>query len=182
MARRLNNPLGCPDTNDPRLITFLLVLDKRLLTSTSLPALVTKKGKDTEIISISLPSATVREMDRLVEEKGYPSRSELVREAARGLIRADRQLTDLEGPIDGVMILLYDHKAAREVSDVRHDNMHIFRSFIHTDFADHTCAVHQDACKCCEVLLFSGEAAEVRRVHDAFRTTKHVEESMVFLA
>ncbi len=143
---------------------------------------MTKKGKDTEIISVSLPGSTAREIDRLVEEKGYPSRSELVREAVRGLIKADQRLADLEGTIEGVIILLYDHKASREVSDVRHANMNLIKSFMHTDFADHTCAVHEDTCKCCEVLLFSGDAAQVRRVHNALRTTKHVEESLVFLA
>lgn len=143
---------------------------------------MTRKGKGTEIISVSLPEVTAREVDRMVEDKGYPSRSELVREAVRGLIAADRRLADLEGEVDGVMILLYDHRASREVSDVRHDNMHLIRSFIHTDFSDHSCSVHENACKCCEVLLFSGDAEEVRAVHDAFRTTKHVEESMIFLA
>jgi len=143
---------------------------------------VTKKGKDTEIISVSLPVSTAREVDRMVEVKGYPSRSELVREAVRGLIKADQLLEEVEGDIDGVMILLYDHKASLEVSDVRHANMHLFKSFMHTDFANHTCSVHENACKCCEVLIFSGEAAEVRKVHNAFRTTRHVEESLVFLA
>ncbi|NIP33503.1 MAG: ribbon-helix-helix protein, CopG family [Thermoplasmata archaeon] len=143
---------------------------------------MTKKGKATEIISVSLPESTAREVDRLVDEKGYPSRSELVREAVRGLIRADQRLADVDGEVDGVIILLYDHKASREVSDVRHANMHIIKSFMHTDFSDHSCSVHEDACKCCEVLMFSGPAVEVRRVHDAFRTTKHVEESLVFLA
>ena len=143
---------------------------------------MTKKGKDTEIISVSLPGTTAREMDRMVEEKGYPSRSELVRDAVRGLIKADQRLADMEGTIEGVIILLYDHKASREVSDVRHANMHLIKSFMHTDFVDHTCPVHEDTCKCCEVLLFSGPAKDVRKVHDAFRTTKHVDESMVFLA
>jgi CopG family nickel-responsive transcriptional regulator len=143
---------------------------------------VTKKGKDTEIISVSLPESTAREVDRMVEDKGYPSRSELVREAVRGLIKADQRLADLEGNVDGVMILLYDHRASREVSDVRHGHMGIIKSFMHTDFADHSCSVHEDACKCCEVLLFSGDANELRRVHTAFRTTKHVEECIVFLA
>ncbi len=146
------------------------------------PRHVTKKGKDIEIISVSLPEKTARQLDNLVKEKGYPSRSELVREAVRGLIKADQRLADLEGDIDGVIILLYDHKASREVSDVRHANMHLIKSFMHTDFTDHTCSVHEGACKCCEVLLFSGDAEEVRNVHDAFRTTKHVDESLVFLA
>ena len=143
---------------------------------------MTSKGKDTEIISISLPKSTAREVDRLVDEMGYPSRSELVRDAVRGLIKERLELARLEGPIDGVMILLYDNKAARDVSDIRHSSMHLFKSFMHTDFADHTCSVHDGACKCCEILLFSGDAGAIREVHNRFRTTKHVEESMVYLA
>jgi len=143
---------------------------------------MTRKGKGTEIISVSLPEGTARELDRMVAEGGYPSRSELVREAVRGLIKANQRMADLEGEVDGVMILLYDHKASREVGDIRHANMGLFKSFMHTDFADHSCSVHEDACKCCEVLLFSGDARQVRDVHDALRAVKHLEESLVFLA
>lgn len=143
---------------------------------------MTRKGKDTEIISISLPEGVATEVDRLVQDLEYPSRSELVREALRAFIRSNREVEGVEGDVDGVMILLYDHKAAREVGEVRHANMHLFKSFMHTDFEDHSCPVHEDACKCCEVLLFSGDARDVRRVHDRLRTTKHVEESLVFLA
>ena len=143
---------------------------------------MTRKGKDTEIISISLPEGVATEVDRLVRDLEFPSRSELVREALRAFIRSSREVDAVEGDVDGVMILLYDHKAAREVGEVRHGNMHLFKSFMHTDFEDHSCAVHEDACKCCEVLMFSGDAREVRRVHHRFRTTKHVEESLVFLA
>ena len=102
---------------------------------------MTKKGKDTEIISISLPQGVAKEMDRLVVDQEYPSRSELVREAKR-------EMEGVEGAVDGVMILLYDHKASRTVSDIRHGSMHLFKSFMHTDFEDHSCSVHDDACKC----------------------------------
>ena len=113
---------------------------------------------------------------------GHPSRAELVRDAVRGLIKDRLELARMEGSIDGVLILLYDNKAAREVSDIRHSNMHLFKSFMHTDFADHTCSVHDGACKCCEILLFSGDAEAIREVHNRFRSAKHVEESHVFLA
>lgn len=143
---------------------------------------MTKKGKDTEIISISLPQGVAKEMDRLVVDLEYPSRSELVREALRDFIRSKKEMDGVEGDVDGVMILLYDHKASLVVSDIRHANMHLFKSFMHTDFEDHSCNIHDAACKCCEVLLFSGDAREVRRVHDRFRANKHVEESLLFLA
>ena len=143
---------------------------------------MTKKGKDTEIISVSLPNGVASEMDRLVQELAYPSRSEFVREALRSFIRDKEGLDGREGVIEGVMILLYDHKASREVSEVRHESMHLFKSFMHTDFDDHTCPVHEDACRCCEVLMFSGDADELRTVHQRFRNIRHVEASLVFMA
>ena len=75
---------------------------------------MTKKGKDTEIISVSLPTSTAMEMDGLVGEMGYPSRSELVRDAVRALIKSKLDMESLEGTIEGVMIILYDHKAAQD--------------------------------------------------------------------
>ena len=143
---------------------------------------MTRKGKGTEIISISLPETTAKEVDDLVEEMGYPSRSELVRDAVRALIKSKMDLERLDGTVEGVMILLYDHRASQDVSDVRHANMHLFRSFMHSDFDASSCEVDERSCKCCEVLLFSGPAEDLRAAHNRFRTIKHVEESLVFLA
>jgi metal-responsive CopG/Arc/MetJ family transcriptional regulator len=143
---------------------------------------VTKKGKDTEIISVSLPESTAEEMDELVGEMGYPSRSELVRDAVRALIKSKQDMESLEGTVEGVMILLYDHKAAHDVSEIRHNHMGLFRSFMHSDFDSRDCGPDEVACKCCEVLMFSGGAQDVRKARNSFRTTKHVEQSLVFLA
>jgi metal-responsive CopG/Arc/MetJ family transcriptional regulator len=141
---------------------------------------MTRKGKDTEIISVSLPESIATDMDKLVSDLGYPSRSEMVRDAVRALLKSKMDMDALEGTVEGVMIILYDHRASQSVSEIRHTSGNLFRSFMHSDFNDHNST--DDSGKCCEVLLFSGRAKDVRRVHNTFRTTKHVEESLVFLA
>jgi metal-responsive CopG/Arc/MetJ family transcriptional regulator len=143
---------------------------------------MTRKGKDIEIISVSLPKKTVDEVDAVIAELGYPSRSELVRDAIRALIKSKEELDKLEGQIEGVLTILYDHRASQEVSNIRHDNMHIFRSFMHSDFSNETCRVGDKGCMCCEVLMFSGDADTVREAYYKLRSIKHVVESTLFVA
>ncbi len=143
---------------------------------------MTRKGKDLEIVSVSLPGGTVREMDRCVVEVGYPSRSELVRDAVKGLLRSKVELESLRGHIEGALILLYDHEAEVAVSDIRHEYMHVFTSFMHSDI---TCRPGPGGPRprmCCEVLMFSGDAAQVREAHNRLKGIKHVAEIMVFVA
>ncbi len=143
---------------------------------------MTRKGKDLEIVSVSLPLGTVKEMDRAVEEVGYPSRSELVRDAVKGLLRSKVELESEAGHIEGAIILLYDHEAEVAVSAIRHEHMEVFSSFMHSEITCRRGKAGECPRHCCEVLMFSGEAADVRAAHNRLKGTKHVTEMLVFIA
>jgi len=160
----------------------ILLLTAVALARTEADARMTRRGKDVEIVSVSLPPGTVREMDRAVKEVGYPSRSELVRDAVKGLLRSKVELEGVQGHIEGAIILLYDHEAEVDVGTVRHEHMAVFTSFMHTELEcregmDGQCPRH-----CCEVLMFSGDAVDVRSAHNRLKGTKHVTEVLVFIA
>jgi len=143
---------------------------------------MTRKGKDVEIVSVSLPPGTVREMDRAVEEVGYPSRSELVRDAVKGLLRSKVELEAVQGHIEGAIILLYDHDAEVDVGAIRHEHMAVFSSFMHSELTCRQGRGGECPRHCCEVLMFSGDAADVRAAHNKLKGTKHVTEVLVFIA
>jgi metal-responsive CopG/Arc/MetJ family transcriptional regulator len=145
-------------------------------------ACLTRKGKDLEIVSVCLPQGTVRDVDRAVADVGYPSRSELVRDAIRGLLKSKSELDSLKGHIAGVIILIYDHGASKQVSDVRHAHMDIFISFMHSDLRGRAPTGGGDAHKCCEVLMFSGEASEVREAYNQLRSVRSVEDTTLYVA
>jgi len=145
-------------------------------------ARLTRKGRDLEIVSVSLPQGIVRDVDEAVSDTGYPSRSELVRAAIRGLLKSKAELDAIEGHIEGVIILLYDHAASKQVSDVRHDHMDIFSSFMHSDLGERAQPRGGGGHRCCEVLMFSGDAAEVREAYNGLRSLKSVEDTLLFIA
>ena len=128
----------------------------------------------TKIISMSLPENTLKEIDRMVEVIGYPSRSELVRDAVRSFLREKAEISALAGHINGILILIYDHGCAAQVSEVRHRHMAIFKSFMHADF--------DEGEECCEALMFCGDAEKVRESYNQLTTIVGVKETRLFLA
>ena len=130
---------------------------------------MTEKGEN-EIISISLPKEAVRVLDEACGGMGFKSRSEFVRDAVRAFVREKEEIDRITGIIEGVLILVYEHEADNKVSAIRHRYDNVFRSFVHSDFREVTC-------KCCEVLIFSGEAEKVRKAFYELRTVRHVEEA-----
>ncbi|MCI0497041.1 MAG: CopG family ribbon-helix-helix protein [Thermoplasmata archaeon] len=129
----------------------------------------------TSVISISLPTSTVAEMGAALEDMGFVSRSELVRDALREFMREKRSVERLDGKVQGVMVLLYHHDASGRVSDVRHRHREVFRSFTHSDFDSR-------AASCCEVLLFSGEAKEVTAAYFELKGVRGVLETHIYVA
>lgn len=136
---------------------------------------MTRSREPVEIISVSVPESLLQDMGRAMVEGGYTSRSELVRDALRAFLKNRTHLDDCHGIIQGVITLLYWPVSAGRLSAVRHRYMHLFRSFVHSDF-------DTSSAPCCEVLLFSGEAAVVRQACNELQSVKGVEESHIYIA
>ena len=136
---------------------------------------MTKDKKNLNIISVSLPAKISAEMDTAVSEMGYMSRSELIRDSVRDFLRENIKIEKISGRVEGVVTLLYSHDCATKVSQVRHRNIGIFRSFMHSDF-------DIDDCSCCEVLIFSGDAEAVRKAYYELKAIKGVDEARIYIA
>jgi CopG family nickel-responsive transcriptional regulator len=134
-----------------------------------------KNMKELNIVSISLPQKILNDIERALSDLGYMSRSELIRDAVREFLRETKKLEDVQGIVEGVITLLYNHDVASKVSEVRHRSKEIFRSFMHSDF-------DIDNCSCCEVLLFSGDAATVRKAYYELKAIKGVDETHLYVA
>jgi len=134
-----------------------------------------KNTKKLNIVSISLPQRIIQDIEHALSDLGYMSRSELIRDAVREFLRETKKLEDVQGTVEGVITLLYNHKVASKVSEVRHRSKGVFRSFMHSDF-------DIDNCSCCEVLLFSGDAVTVRKAYHELKAIKGVDETHIYVA
>lgn len=133
------------------------------------------KQGEARIVSMSVPAEMDEAIRAAAKEMGYRSRSELVRDAVRALLREKALLAEWQGTVEGVITLLYEAEAAGQVSAVRHQHMDIVRSFMHSDF-------DAASCSCCEVLMFSGHIDDVSTAYYRLKAIKGVDEAHIYVA
>ncbi len=119
-----------------------------------------------ERIGVSLEGPLLKELDALVSEKGYASRSEALRELIRkGLV--GRRI-EAGGKVVGTITIVYRH----DVGMVTHRILHRQHDFLGTIRA--TAHTHLSEEACLEVLIVEGEAREIADLADQLRTVKGV--------
>ena len=108
---------------------------------------------------ISMEGPLAARFDRLIAGRGYPNRSEAIRDLVRReLVRQEWQ--DPQAEIVGTVTLVYDHHV-RELGErlvaLQHE---------HHDQVISTTHVHLTHDHCLEVLVVRGRAAQVRKLAD----------------
>jgi CopG family transcriptional regulator, nickel-responsive regulator len=117
--------------------------------------------------SISMDCQLLEHFDRLIEGKGYSSRSEAVRDLIRNAL-VDEQWSHEDEEAVGAVSLVYDHHT-RELADklIEHQHSH------HRNIVS-VLHVHLDAHHCLEVAVIKGKAGEIKRLADEMIGTKGV--------
>ena len=118
------------------------------------------------IISISVPDKLLERIDRDTDERGFASRSEIMRQALRSYLREDRSLRDIEGKVIATITIIYERTMNRErISDIQHNYGHIVSTFLHS---------HIDENYCLEVIVVKVEANLMRKLVDALRANEEI--------
>jgi CopG family nickel-responsive transcriptional regulator len=119
-------------------------------------------------ISISLESALLSAFDRSNEAKGYPTRSEAIRDLIRDRLIREESGANASGEQVAVVTLVYDHHA-RELAARLIDKQHH-----HHDLVVSSLHVHLGERHCLEVSVLRGPAHEVRHLGEELLSTKGV--------
>jgi CopG family transcriptional regulator, nickel-responsive regulator len=118
-------------------------------------------------ISVSLPSELLRQLDEMMEQKGYDNRSLAVADMVRdSLVEHRQRLGNAE--IAGTITLVYDHHKQHvqaTLTDIQHDHHEVIISTMH---------VHLDHHNCLEVLVVRGRASLVKKIADELIGAKGV--------
>ena len=122
-----------------------------------------------ERIGISLEDDLLVRFDRLIEQKGYATRSEAVRDLIRDAL-VQREWSESEGGEERVAVvaLVYDHDSsslAQKLAHIQHENHRAVVSALH---------VHLDPHNCLEVLVLRGRGRDVAAMGDGLVSTKGV--------
>jgi CopG family nickel-responsive transcriptional regulator len=116
---------------------------------------------------VSMEDILLGKLDAMVREKGYPNRSEAIRDLVRRTI-VDDEWTDTEGDIIGVLVIVFDHHK-RELSSRLLKKEHHWEGNILS-----TLHLHLDHDNCLEVKVIRGRAQEVRDFADEMISMKGI--------
>jgi len=124
---------------------------------------------------VSLEDDLLRDFDRLIDQKGYGSRSEAIRDLLRDyLVQAD--WTEPKGEQAATLTLVFNHHV-REINDHLTEMQHDHHSLIVC-----TTHVHLDPHTCLEVLILRGEASAIRTAADRLIATRGVEHGKLIMS
>lgn len=117
--------------------------------------------------SVSLPPSLLTQLDELVSEKGYPTRSLAISDMIRdSLVEHRQKLSDED--IAGTITLVYDHHKPHvqaALTDIQHDHHEVIVTTVH---------VHLDHHNCLEVLVVRGKAGLIKNIADELLAAKGV--------
>ena len=118
-------------------------------------------------ISVSLPEPLLRELDEMVGERGFASRSQAIAEMISHQLTAHR--TDHgDHVMAGTITLLYDHSTPnlqKTLADLQHQHIEEVVSSLH---------VHLMHSQTMEVILVQGPAATLQLIADKMITNRGV--------
>jgi len=126
------------------------------------------------VISFSISRELLTDLDRISRETGFLSRSETLRASIRDYLRRNKNIDQMSGFIQGVLVLFYDISVEHEVYKIKKNYSRILVSSVITD--------HGRKKGCCEVIFFKGDASEVRDANFALRSIKKGSEARIILA
>jgi CopG family nickel-responsive transcriptional regulator len=122
-----------------------------------------------ERFGVSMSPTLLQALDKLIESRGYKTRSEAIRDMVRdALVEAEWENQD--GEVVGTVTIVYDHHT-RELSDALTELQHEHHAAV-------ICAthVHLDHHNCLETVVIRGTSRQVRKIADgliAARGVKH---------
>jgi CopG family nickel-responsive transcriptional regulator len=118
-------------------------------------------------ISVSLPESLLRELDEMVGERGFASRSQAIAEMISHQLTAHRTEHG-EHVMAGTITLLYDHSTPhlqKTLADIQHQHIEEVVSSLHVNL------MHSQTM---EVILVQGPAAKLQDIADAMTTQRGV--------
>ena len=125
-------------------------------------------------LSMSLPAELSRQLDAMVEERGLPSRSQLIAELIRNELAEHGAAIRPDDMLAGTITLVYRGDMGR----VRHQLAQTQGEYLKEVISSQHVFLEDD--QSLEVLLVQGPAARLRDLCDALRTVRGVRQLRLF--
>ncbi|NMB99687.1 MAG: nickel-responsive transcriptional regulator NikR [Thermoanaerobaculaceae bacterium] len=116
---------------------------------------------------VSMEKVLLKDFDKLIEKRGYSSRSEALRDLLRSALISEVKL-DPNANIFATVSILYkhsEHHLSDVLADIQHKNHSIVISTTH---------IHLDCDNCLEVVMLKGKASKVKELAETLISVKGV--------
>jgi CopG family nickel-responsive transcriptional regulator len=126
------------------------------------------KVKALSIVSLSLPKELLKELDAILGEERYASRSEVLRQAVRSYITEYKELEKLKGDIIASITVLYEKtEQNEELFRLQHEFSDMITAYLHSHLTDTSCL---------EVMVIKGPSKRLKSLIDGLKANKPVKQ------
>jgi len=121
-------------------------------------------------VGVTFPPELLNDLDEIIKEIGYDSRSKAIQDAVTSFVTEQRLLHREKGKKAGVLVMVYDHDVKGLEDDLiesQHHHREVINSVLHVHLSDR---------ECLEAIAVKGDAEEIRRLTQELTTRKGVKQ------
>jgi CopG family nickel-responsive transcriptional regulator len=120
------------------------------------------------IISVSLPKELLEDLDTILGEEKYATRSEVLRQAVRSYISEYKELDELKGNVIATVTVLYEKiEQNEELFRLQHEFSDMITAYLHS---------HLTETSCLEVMVIKGSSKRLKSLIDGLKANKPVKQ------
>jgi CopG family nickel-responsive transcriptional regulator len=119
-------------------------------------------------VGVTFPPELLKELDDVVHNMGYESRSKAIQDAVTLFVSEKKGLQDERSEQTGVLLMIYDHEVRgleSQLTEVQHEHSAVVSSVMHIHVGDRDCL---------EAIAVKGKAKEIRKLSNELTTKKGV--------
>jgi CopG family nickel-responsive transcriptional regulator len=118
------------------------------------------------IISLSLPTELLEELDSALGEEKSANRSEVLRQALRSYLTVYKTLNELKGNVIATISVLYNKEEKNEeLFRLQHEFSDMITAYLHS---------HLTETSCLEVMVIKGSSNRLKELIDGLKANKPV--------
>lgn len=121
-------------------------------------------------VGVTFPPDLLKDLDEVIQEIGYDSRSKAIQDAVASFVTEQRLLHKEQGKKAGVLVMVYDHDVKGLEDDLiesQHHHRNVINSVLHVHLSDK---------ECLEAIAVKGEAEDIRSLAQELTTRKGVKQ------
>lgn len=121
-------------------------------------------------VGVTFPPELLKELDEIIKEIGYESRSKAIQDSVKQFITEYRWTKKEKGIKAGVLTMIYNHEVKgleETLTDIQHRYNELIRSSMH---------IHLSKEYCLEAIAVQGEAEEILKLTKEIMSKKGVEQ------